>query len=178
MAPCSGLCKDLLDISKRENICSRPHLVISEDDHADAGITATPPTNQIAEEPNVTPVIAPDIEIERLRSIAATPPPTMPDHDMDIELNIEGDCRSPVRRDDVTPASAQNLRSALVSPLRTNIASETVQTPDLGTSPGAQGSEMETPRTYLDDTFQNFGLSDTHQLINSAGTEVCFEVSS
>ncbi|KAJ1434385.1 Winged helix DNA-binding domain superfamily [Sesbania bispinosa] len=169
----TGFCNDLLDISKREYICSRPHLVISEHDHADAGITKTPPTNQIPEEPRAAtpPITAPDVEIERLRSIAATPPPTIPAPNVDSELNIEGDCRSPVGRGDVTPVSAQKLRSVSVSPLRTNIASETMQTPDLAASPGAHGSEMETPRTYLGDTFQNFGLSDTHQLINSAETE-------
>ncbi|KAK7268160.1 hypothetical protein RIF29_20847 [Crotalaria pallida] len=46
-----------------------------------------------------------------------------------------------------------------------------VQTPALTVSPGFHGSAMETPITYLDDTSQNFGLSDTHQLINSAETE-------
>ena len=182
MAPCSGFCKDLLDISKREYICSKPHLVISEEDHEDAGIARTPsPTNQIPEEPRpVTPPVtssALDMEIEhgRFGSIAASPPLTIPAPNVGIELNLEGDCRSPVGRDDLTPGSAQNLRSVSVSLERTNVAMGTMQTPDLATPPTAHGSMMETtPMTHMDDTFQHFVLSDTHQLINSAATEVSF----
>lgn len=177
-------------------------MIISEEDNADngCGVTRTPPTNQIPEEPRAAtppvtasdmeiehpatnqipeepraatpPVNALDLEIEQLRSVAATPSPTIPAHNVDIELNIEGDHRSPVGRDNMTPVSAHRLRSVSVSPLRTNNASETVQTPDVGTSLGAHGSEMETPMPRLDDTFQNFSLSDTHRLISSAESEV------
>ncbi|OIW11742.1 hypothetical protein TanjilG_10944 [Lupinus angustifolius] len=182
--------RDLLDISKKEYICSKPHLGISEEDHVDAGIDRTP-TNQAPEDPRATtpPDTAPtlDMEIERLRNIA-TPPLTITAHDVEIELNIGGD-RSTVR-DDLTSFSTQRLRSVSVSPTRTNIATGgTMQTPDLTASLGAHGLVMETPITQTHYTFgkfdisdarqltnsaeiDNLGLSDSHQLINSAETEV------
>jgi len=49
---CSGVDKNLLDICTGEYIRSRPHLVISEEDHADVGMAETlSPTNQVSEEP-------------------------------------------------------------------------------------------------------------------------------
>ncbi|KAK7257360.1 hypothetical protein RIF29_31281 [Crotalaria pallida] len=202
----TGFCRDLLDISNKEYICLKPHLVTSEEDHVDAGIDRSSPTNQIHEEPRATgshlviyeeghvdagddrtppanqtreepraatpPDSAPamNMEIEHLRNINATPPLTTPAHDVGIELNIEGDYRSPVR-DDWTSVSTERLKSVSVSPEKSNIATGTVQTPALTVSPGFHGSAMETPITYLDDTSHNFGLSDTHQLITSAETE-------
>ncbi|OIV89632.1 hypothetical protein TanjilG_14158 [Lupinus angustifolius] len=194
----TGFCKDLLDISNKEYISSKPHLAISEEDHADARIERTPPTNQTLEEPTATTLLDTeptlDMEIEHLRNITATPPFTIPAHDVGTELNIEGDSRSPIRGDDLSSVSAQRLRSVSVSTVGTNIVTgRTVKTPDLTASLGVQGLEMETPMmTHLDDRFpnfdlsethqstnsvetENFGLSDTHQLINSAETEdLCF----
>ncbi|KAE9621477.1 putative rad21/Rec8-like protein [Lupinus albus] len=173
----TGFCKDLLDISNKEHICSKPHLAISEEDHADAGIDRTPPTNQTLEEPIATTLLDTeptlDMEIEHLRNITATPPFTIPAHDVGTELNVEGDCRSPIRGDDLSSVSAQRLRSVSVSTVRTNIATRGImQTPDLTASLGVQGSEMETPMmTNLDDRFPNFDLSETHQSANSAETE-------
>ncbi|XP_061345461.1 sister chromatid cohesion 1 protein 3 [Gastrolobium bilobum] len=171
----TGLCKDLLDISRREYICSRPNLVINEEDNMDAGIAGIPPsTNQIPKETRAAtppPVNASDLEIEHLRNSILAPHPTIPACNVDMEFNIEDDRRSPVRNDELTPVSAKILRSVSLSSLGTNIASEIMQTSDLPASTGIRGLEMETPMTNLDDTFQNFGLSDTHQLINSAETE-------
>lgn len=159
-------------------------MVTSEEDHADAGISRTPPTNQTREEPRAatSPDAASDLdmEIERLRRNVATPPPTIPvtttptipAHDVYNEPNIDGDRRSPARRDDMTPVSAQKFKSASVSTVRTNIETGTVQTPDL-TPPGAPGLVIETP---IFDTFPSSGFSDTHQLINSAETEVSLYV--
>ncbi|KAF7835980.1 sister chromatid cohesion 1 protein 3-like [Senna tora] len=174
----TGLCKDLLDISKREYICTKPHLIISEEDQADEEVARTPTTSQIPEEPRAAspPVTAcdydmetHDMEIERLRSIAATPLPTIPDVETEV-TNIEGNRSSPARQDDMPSVSAQKLRSVSVSPLRTNDVAGTIQTPDLGASPGDHVSNMETPMMSHDEgAFQeNFGLSDTHHLMNSA----------
>ncbi|MED6121589.1 hypothetical protein PIB30_031570 [Stylosanthes scabra] len=139
------------------------------------------PTNQIPEEPRpVTPVATSndspeqDREIEHIRlNVAASPPHMVPAHNVGVELNIEGEGEgsSPVGRDDTSPISAQNLRSVSLSPERTNVATATMDTPDLATSPAAHGSMMETPMTYVGETSQNLGLSDIHQLINSAATE-------
>ncbi|CAL0310809.1 unnamed protein product [Lupinus luteus] len=194
----TGFCKNLIDISIKECIRSKLNFTISKEDHADAWIDKTPPTNQTLEEPRATTLLDAeptlDMEIEHLRNITATPPFTIPAHDVGTELNIEGDCRSPIRGDDLSSVSAQRLRSVSVSTVRTNIVTgRTMQTPDLTASLGVQGSEMETPMmTHLDDRFpnfdlsetrqsnnsaetENFGLSDTHQLINSAETEdLCF----
>ncbi|CAJ1958400.1 unnamed protein product [Sphenostylis stenocarpa] len=46
-----GVGKDLLDICNGEYVRSRPHLVISEEDHDDARMAETPATNQVPEEP-------------------------------------------------------------------------------------------------------------------------------
>ncbi|CAL0326279.1 unnamed protein product [Lupinus luteus] len=175
----TGFSRDLLDISKKEYICSKPHLGISEEEDANAGINRTPPTNQAAEEPRATtpPDTAPtlDMEIEHLRNIGTPPPLTIPTHDVEIELNIGGDYRSPIR-DDLTYFSTQRLRSVSVSPTRTNIATGgTMQTPDLTASLGAHGLVMETPITQTHYTFGNFDISDSRQLSNSAETdELCF----
>ncbi|TKY49548.1 Sister chromatid cohesion 1 protein 3 [Spatholobus suberectus] len=184
----TGFGKDLLDISKSEYVCSRPHLVISEEDHADARMAeALSPTNQVPEEPiaatnqppeesiaatnqtseepiaatnqaseepiaATSPVTAFDMEIEHIRNVAVTPPPTVPAHNV-----VEGDYMSPDRRDDLTMASPLNGSFAS---LGTNIASERMQTLDLAASPGGHGSEtMRTPD------------SDTHDLINSVKTD-------
>ncbi|XP_015971537.1 sister chromatid cohesion 1 protein 3 [Arachis duranensis] len=176
----TGICKDHIDISKREYICSKPHLVISEEDHEDVGIARTSsPTNQIPEEPRpVTPVAVSiaspvlDSEIEHIRlNVAASPPRMVPSHDVGVELNIEGEGEGNVGRDDLNSISTQNLRSVSVSPERTNIATGSMDTPDLATSSAAPGSMMETPTTYVGESSRNLGLSDIHQLINSAATE-------
>ncbi|KAL1314923.1 hypothetical protein HN51_041732 [Arachis hypogaea] len=178
----TGICKDHIDISKREYICSKPHLVISEEDHEDVGIARTSsPTNQIPEEPRpVTPVAVSiaspvlDREIEHIRlNVAASPPHMVPSHDVGVEINIEGEGEGSgnVGRDDMSSISAQNLRSVSVSPERTNIATGSMDTPDLATSPAVPGSMMETPTTYVGESSRNLGLSDIHQLINSAATE-------
>lgn len=189
MSPYAGICKDLSEISQREYICAKPHLVISEEDHVDDGISRTSSTSQTPVEPRAAtpPATAcghdmetQDMEIERLRSVAATPPPTIPALDVETEvINIEGGHSSPVRQDEVTPASAQKLRSVSVSPLRTNDVVGTIQTPDLAASLGDHGSQMETPMTFLDSgTFQEkFGLSDTTHLINSAEEVSCYILS-
>ncbi|XP_028774366.1 sister chromatid cohesion 1 protein 3 [Neltuma alba] len=176
----SGLCKDLSDICQRDYISAKSHLVISEEDRMDDEIARTPSTSHSAEEPRAaTPPAttgAQNMEIERLRSIAATPPPVIPTHDVETEvINIEGGHGSPLRQGDMTPVSAQKLRSVSVSPLRTNDVAGTVQTPDLASSPRDHGSQMETPMTFLDEgTFQNFGLSDAGHSMMSAEEELNF----
>lgn len=176
MASCSGLCSDLVDITKREYIRSKPHLVISEEDHADAGFNRTPsPTNQMSNEPRPdTPppgmeIQQPDLSLNQMSnepivatpgilrrlSDAATAIPTIPAQDVGI---TEGDCSSPNRIDDhVSPTSAENVPASY-----------------LATSPGARGPENESASTYYNDTFKNSGFSDTHQLINSPEKEVRF----
>ncbi|XP_027342226.1 sister chromatid cohesion 1 protein 3 [Abrus precatorius] len=153
----TGLCKDLLDISNSEYVHSRPNLAISEEDHVDARITKPlSPTNQSPEEPIVAtpPVTTSDMEIERLRNVAVSSPPAVPVPDV-----VEGDYRSPDRRNDFTMASPHKLGSISVASLRTNIEAETMQTPDLAASPDAH--ELETMHT-LD--------SDSHLVINSPET--------
>ncbi|RDX59867.1 Sister chromatid cohesion 1 protein 3, partial [Mucuna pruriens] len=114
-------------------------------------IAASNPTSEELIAPT-SPVTAFDMEIEHQRNVAVTPPPPIPAYNM-----VEGDYRSPDRRDDFTMTSPLNVS---VTSLGTNIASERMQTLDLGVSPGAHGSEtMQTPD------------SDAHHLINSAQTD-------
>ncbi|XP_054813722.1 sister chromatid cohesion 1 protein 3-like isoform X1 [Prosopis cineraria] len=176
----TGLCKDLSEISQRDYICAKSHLVVSEEDHTDDEIARTLSTSHTAKEPRAATLLATacaqDMEIERLRSIAASPPPAIPSHDVETEIiNIEGDHSSPLSRNDMTPVSPQKLRSVSVSPSKTIDVAGTVQTPDLASSPRDHGSQMESPRTFLDEgTFQNFVLSDTHHSIISAEEELNF----
>lgn len=59
MSLCSGVDKNLLDICTGEYIRSRPHLVISEKDHADVGMPEIlSPTDQVSEEP-IAPINQP-----------------------------------------------------------------------------------------------------------------------
>uniref|UniRef100_A0A151UEC6 Sister chromatid cohesion 1 protein 3 n=1 Tax=Cajanus cajan TaxID=3821 RepID=A0A151UEC6_CAJCA len=117
----TGVCKDLMDISKSEYVRSRPHLVIFEEDHADASMAEIlSPTNQPPEEP-----IAATIESLE-EPMAATNQP------------FEGliapiDQTSEVPIPDTSPVDAfdmeieQTLHSA-VSPSAYGL--ETMQTPD------------------------------------------------
>ncbi|MCI05635.1 sister chromatid cohesion 1 protein 3-like, partial [Trifolium medium] len=80
----TGLCKELINIHKREYILSKPHLVISEEDHPD-NTTRTSPIIEVADEPIPD---APEIigngnasgveDIERMRSDANASPPIIP----------------------------------------------------------------------------------------------------
>jgi hypothetical protein len=78
----SGSCKELINIYKREYIHSKPHLVISEENHMD-NATSTSPINQVADEPitDATEIIgnASSVEeIEQICSVVNAPPPTIP----------------------------------------------------------------------------------------------------
>jgi hypothetical protein len=143
----SGLCKELLNIRKREYILSKPHLVISEEDHLDAP--------EIIADPSGVE------DIERWRSDVNTPPPVIPTHSVDTEPVIEGTIKSPARRDVATPTSV----------------SETVEIPHGATSPRAHVSEIGSASTYQDTIIHNYDIPDTNQLINSPEKEVRFNVS-
>ncbi|XP_045815108.1 sister chromatid cohesion 1 protein 3-like [Trifolium pratense] len=161
----TGLCKELINIHKREYILSKPHLVISEEDHPD-NTTRTSPINEIADEPipdapeiigNGNPPPNPGVEdIERMRSDANASPPIIPTHSIDTEPVIEDTTyKSPVRRDDATPS-----------------VSETVEIPSYGaTSPRARVSEIGTPSTYQDTIIHDYDIPDTNRLINSPENE-------
>lgn len=141
-------------MSKSKYVHSRPHLVISEEDNVDANQTPEVPvaaTNQTSEEPiaATSSVATFDMEIEHLRNVAVTPPPTIQAHN-----TVEGDYRSPDRRDDFTMASPHSISVASLS--------ERMQTHSAA-SPGADGSQMPD--------------LDTHLLINFARTNVSFLVS-
>ncbi|KAK7268159.1 hypothetical protein RIF29_20846 [Crotalaria pallida] len=96
----TGFFRNLLDISNKEYICSKPHLVTSEEDHADAWIDRSSPTNQIHEEPRATEsylVISEEDRVDagddrtppanqtREEPRAATPPDSAPAMNMEIE---------------------------------------------------------------------------------------------
>ncbi|KAK7323269.1 hypothetical protein VNO77_26734 [Canavalia gladiata] len=157
----TGLCQDLLDISKSEYVRSKPHLIISEEDHAARIATMLSPTSQTPEEPLAVtdPVTASDMEIEQPRNVASTPPPIVLADEV-----VEGDYRSPDRRDGLSSASHLNLGSV----------SETVQTLDLAASPGVRGSEtIQTPVSAASPGFHEFMTIqtpdfDTHPCNNSA----------
>ncbi|RZB97025.1 hypothetical protein D0Y65_020629 [Glycine soja] len=141
--------KDLLDLSTSEYVRSRPHLVIPEEDHADATMAGTlSPTNQNPEDQPITAtdqtsgelidapfVTAFDMEIEHISNVAVTPPPTVPAHNV-----VEDDYMSADKRNDLT-----------------------MKTLDLAASSGAHRSEnMQTPAERMQTSD-----SDTPQLINS-----------
>lgn len=148
------------------------------EDHIDVDICGAPPINQIAEEATATATdnnvptssVDIDIEIEHLRSVADAPHPTIPDQSIDIEPIIEGISKSPVKGYVATPSSVPEM----------------VPIPHIATSAGVHIREMETPSTYrddndtyrdVDDILQNYGLTDTYQLINSPEKEVSLKVS-
>ncbi|KAI8012828.1 hypothetical protein LOK49_LG05G00404 [Camellia lanceoleosa] len=81
---------------------------------------------------------------------------------------------SPYRRDDFTPASAGNLGSQSEPQLGTTVGTGVQPTPDLAASTGALGSELETPMTFLGERlgFENIGLSDIPEVMNSAEADV------
>ncbi|WJX30395.1 hypothetical protein P8452_18940 [Trifolium repens] len=89
----TGSCKELINIYKREYIHSKPHLVISKENHMD-NATSTSPINQVADKPITD---APEIignassveEIEQICSVVNAPPPTIPTHSIDTEPIIE-----------------------------------------------------------------------------------------
>ncbi|XP_058782760.1 sister chromatid cohesion 1 protein 3 [Vicia villosa] len=151
----TGVCNELLNIHNREYISSKPHLVISEEDHMDS-TTSTPPINQIVDEPmtDAHEIIdnAPEIidnvtitveETENVRSVA-NPPPTTPTQNMDTELIIEGTNKSPVKGNGATPTSI----------------SEASERPYGATSPRAHISEIGSPSTCQDTTIPNYDMSD------------------
>lgn len=121
-----------MDLSTSEYVRSRPHLVIPEEDHADATMAGTlSPTNQNPEDQPITAtdqtsgelidapfVTAFDMEIEHISNVAVTPPPTVPAHNV-----VEDDYMSADKRNDLT-----------------------MKTLDLAASSGAHRSEnMQTP---------------------------------
>jgi hypothetical protein len=180
VASYSGICNELINIQRREYICSKPHLVISEEDHPD-NTTITPPINQVADEPITdAPEIAvdepitdaPEIvvdepitdapEIERIVSVADDQPATIPTQSKDTEQIIPSAYRSPNKGGVATPTSV----------------SEGMEIPYGATSPRAHASETGTPSTYHDNIFQSHDFSDTNQFISSAGKDVRFNVSS
>ncbi|KAG5136715.1 hypothetical protein JHK82_021446 [Glycine max] len=144
-----GTGKDLLDLSTSEYVRSRPHLVIPEEDHADATMAGTlSPTNQNPEDQPITAtdqtsgelidapfVTAFDMEIEHISNVAVTPPPTVPAHNVVEDYYMSAD-----KRNDLT-----------------------MKTLDLAASSGAHRSEnMQTPAERMQTSD-----SDTPQLINS-----------
>lgn len=178
----SGVCNELINIHNREYISSKPHLVISEEDHMDS-TTSTPPINQIVDEPmtdaheiidnaqeiidNVPEVIINEPiaveETENVRSVANAPP-TTPTLNMDTELNIEGTNKSPVKGNGATPTSV----------------SEASERPYGETSSRAHISKFGSPSTCQDTTFPNFDMPDfpdTNILNDSAEKGVWFNVS-
>ncbi|KAI4323371.1 hypothetical protein L6164_022984 [Bauhinia variegata] len=160
---------DLLNTSTRDYICAKPHLVHSEENHADSEIVGIPsPSKQTPEEPRAaTPSTAAyDMEFEHLRDAVSTPPAPVPDHFMETELdNAQGDHISPVRRVDLTPMSAQGS----VPPEGAYNMTETKQTPDMF-------SEIDTPMISPDTrTFtENFDRSDVHEFNFTEPDELSF----
>ncbi|KAK2443730.1 hypothetical protein P8452_21894 [Trifolium repens] len=144
----TGLCKELINIRKREYILSKPHLVISNT------------TNPIVDEPmpNAPEIIADPSgvkDIERFCSDVITPPPVIPTHRVDTEPIIEGTNKSPARRDVATPT----------------LVSGTVEIPHGATSSHAHVSEIGSASTYQDTIIHNYDIPNTNQLINSPEKE-------
>ncbi|KAI5440385.1 hypothetical protein KIW84_010034 [Lathyrus oleraceus] len=152
----TGVCNELINIHNREYICSKPHLVISEEDHMDS-TTSTSPINQIVDEPipDVSEVVvnepeiidnAPEgiinepIAVEHGRSVANAAPTTQ---NIDTEPIIEGTNKSPVNGNGATP-----------------LLSEAWEIPYGANSPPAHISEIGSPSTCQDDTFQNYDIAD------------------
>ncbi|KAJ0038998.1 hypothetical protein Pint_24077 [Pistacia integerrima] len=124
-------------------------------------------STEVIQEPSVAhssrPVPENDIEIERFRY---------------EESNIGNDnlpefMASPPGKDDFTPFSTNTLGSESVPQAGTTVRSPTLSTPDVAASTGTHGSELETPRTLLEERIglEYTGLSDIPELINSAEAE-------
>ncbi|KAJ8899220.1 hypothetical protein K2173_012396 [Erythroxylum novogranatense] len=122
----------------------------------------------IAECPGVEPES--NIEIERLRHDEAHL-----GNDILPELfpSEERLMRSPIRRNDFTPDLANNIGSQTATWAESTVGTGLLPTPDIGTSTGTFSSELETPKTYLEERMgiDNTELSDIPEMMNSAETE-------
>ncbi|XP_057991691.1 sister chromatid cohesion 1 protein 3 isoform X2 [Hevea brasiliensis] len=80
---------------------------------------------------------------------------------------------SPFRRDDFTPSSARSLESEKFPWAGTSTGTKTSPTPDVAASTGTYTTELETPRTFLEEQFDmgHTGLSDIPESFNTAETE-------
>jgi len=184
VASYSGICNELINIQRREYICSKPHLVIPEENHPDN--TSTPPINQVADEPipnapepinQVVDEPIPDAP-EPINQVADEPIPDAPGNILDEPIPDDPSTTIPTQNID----TQQIIPSGYGSPVKGGVAtptsvSEGMEIPYGATSPPAHASETGTPSTYHDNIFQNHDFSDTNQFINSAGKDVRFNVS-
>ncbi|KAL2330871.1 hypothetical protein Fmac_018452 [Flemingia macrophylla] len=196
----TGVCKDLLDISKSEYVRSRPQLVISEEDHADAMMAETlSPTNQAPEQSIAATDLSPEeptaaIDQSPEEPIAATNQPLE-------ELIVPTNQTSEVIIPDTSPVAAfdmeiEHLRNVAVTPLFTvpehNVVEGDYVSPDrrddlttmaspLNTSVASMGTNiaserMQTlnsaasPGAYGSETMQTPD-SDAYHMTNSAKTD-------
>lgn len=81
---------------------------------------------------------------------------------------------SPFTRDDFTPSSLRSLESEKLPWAGTNTGTEVLPTPDIAASTGTYTTELETPRTFLEEQFDmgHTGLSNIPESMNTAQTEV------
>ncbi|XP_015571019.1 sister chromatid cohesion 1 protein 3 [Ricinus communis] len=132
-----------------------------------------PATENIPEpmfaQPSV-PEVEPDLEIERLRQHEG--------HDANILLPelLPSPGRfppSPFRRDDFTPNSMKSLGSETAHWAGTSAGTEVLPTPDIAASTGTYTTDLETPRTFLEEQFDagHTGLSDIPEFVNTAEAE-------
>ncbi|OAY54709.1 sister chromatid cohesion 1 protein 3 isoform X2 [Manihot esculenta] len=80
---------------------------------------------------------------------------------------------SPFTRDDFTPSSLRSLESEKLPWAGTNTGTEVLPTPDIAASTGTYTTELETPRTFLEEQFDmgHTGLSNIPESMNTAQTE-------
>ncbi|BAT93020.1 hypothetical protein VIGAN_07190500 [Vigna angularis var. angularis] len=195
----TGVDKNLLDICNGEYIRSKPHLVISEEDHADVGMAETlSPTDQVSEEPiaptnqppadSVAPTNQPQVE-----QVAATNQTSEEPIGATNQVTEETiTATSPVTAFDI---EVEHARNVAVTPPPTFQSHNVVE--DDYTSPGRRddltmtslrnlsvaslgtniaSERMPTldlaasPSAYGSETMQS-PYSDMHHVINSAATD-------
>ncbi|XP_057980226.1 sister chromatid cohesion 1 protein 3 isoform X2 [Malania oleifera] len=170
----SGSSSDLQNIFKKDFISTKPHLVLLEEDVSEQWSHSPAPMSGVAHSPASVPRAAEsplvpelDMEIERIRhnedyassnilaDLMPSPPKSMP---------------SQHRKDEFTPISANTLGTETEPQVWTSTGTDGLSMPDLATSTGPFGSDLETP---IDERLgaENTGLSDIPELINSAEAE-------
>nr|KYP32863.1 Sister chromatid cohesion 1 protein 3 [Cajanus cajan] len=201
----TGVCKDLLDISKSEYVRSRPHLVISEEYQADASMAETlSPTNQPPEEPIAATIESPE---EPMAATNESPEEPIATTNQPLEeLVAPTDQTSEVPIPDTSPVDAfdmeiEHRRNVAVTPLITVPEHDVVEgdymsadkrddlttmasppnTPVVFLGTNIASERMQTlhsagsPSAYGSETMQTPD-SDAYHLTDSAKTDVSFKV--
>ncbi|KAF2319410.1 hypothetical protein GH714_015604 [Hevea brasiliensis] len=183
----TGSSADICNLLNKDFISTKPHLNLEREASPDPRIATSPapPTEVIPESRDATsPASATEVIPEPWNATSPLQLNTFKGHDANTMLPelLPSPARvmtspgrfvsSPFRRDDFTPSSARSLESEKFPWAGTRTGTKT-PTPDVAASTGTYTTELETPRTFLEEQFDmgHTGLSDIPESFNTAETE-------